>query len=686
MLTTQSHGWGSRIRTYECQSQSLVPYHLAIPHSIGFRYIITQKKHAVKNQISKNPILFEFFAFFLDFPACSWYNSSDKVKKQHKEGTIMEKKIPKRSEVAVEFTWNLTDIFPDDAAWTKEYESLQKQIEKISAFCGKLGSSAKTLLDWFEMQDALSINLTKLYGYASCKGDEDTGNGFYQDMRAKAISTIVAIESAAAFATPEILAIDEADLDRFYKEEPKLEVYRRSIYQIRRRKAHILSPNEERLLAGAGEMAGAPEQIGSVFRDADLTFPDVTDGDGNVRQLTDGTFVPLLMSSDRVLRQNTFQTYYQKFGEFKNTVASILDAQFRQLRYFAGVRNYENTLQASLDQTEVPVAVYENLIEAVHRNLPQMYRYVALRKKCLGVDELHMYDVYTPIVSDADVEIDFEQAKQTVLEALAVLGEDYTALLREGFANRWIDVYENVGKRGGAYSSGNCYPHPYVLLNHKNNLDSQFTLAHEMGHALHSYHSCKYQPTNTAEYVIFVAEVASTCNEVLLMRHLLGKTTDPKQRAYLINHFLDQFKGTVYRQTMFAEFEQIMGKMCEANEALTADKLCEKYLELNKLYFGPDMVSDPEIALEWARIPHFFYNYYVFQYATGFSAAVAIANRILEEGAPAVADYKKFLSSGSSADPISLLKIAGVDMSTPAPVNSALKLFGELVDELDRLL
>ena len=297
-----------------------------------------------------------------------------------------------------------------------------------------------------------------------------------------------------------------------------------------------------------------------------------------------------------------------------------------------------------------------------------------------------MYDVYTPIVADADAEITFEQAKETVLEALAVLGEDYTDLLKEGFNNRWIDVYENVGKRGGAYSSGNSEPHPYVLLNHKDNLDSQFTLAHEMGHALHSYHSTKYQPTNTADYVIFVAEVASTCNEVLLMRHLLSKTTDKKQRAYLINHFLDQFKGSIYRQTMFAEFELTMGRMAESGQALTADALSEKYLALNKLYFGPDMVSDDGIALEWTRIPHFFYNYYVFQYATGFSAAVAIANRILTEGAPAVADYKKFLSGGSSTDPISLLKIAGVDMSTPDPINSALKLFGELVDELETLL
>jgi len=330
------------------------------------------------------------------------------------------------------------------------------------------------------------------------------------------------------------------------------------------------------------------------------------------------------------------------------------------------------------------VPVYLNLIDAVHANLDKMYRYVALRKKLLGVDELHMYDVYTPIVADAARTIDFEEAKATVLDALAVLGEDYIAMLREGFENRWIDVYENAGKRGGAYSAG-ARPHPYVLLNHKDTLDSMFTLAHEMGHSLHSCYSAKNQPVSTSDYVIFVAEVASTCNEVLLMRYLLGKTTDKKERAYLINHFLDSFKGTVYRQTMFAEFELAMGRMAEAGDTLTADALCAKYHELNKLYFGPDMVSDDGIALEWARIPHFYYNYYVFQYATSFCAAVAIADRILSEGESAVKEYKQFLSGGCSADPISLLKIAGVDMSTPAPINAALRLFGELVDEMEKL-
>ena len=593
--------------------------------------------------------------------------------------------IPQRSEVPEEYTWNLKDLYESDQAWNEEYKALKTLPEQITAFRGTLGRSAEDLLAWFRLQDQVEERLSRLYGYASCKGDEDTGNSFYQDMRGKAMSTLVTISSAAAFATPEIMEIPEDTLNLFYTAQPELETYRRSLYQIRRRKAHILSPAEEKLLASAGEMANASENVASVFRNADMVYPDVVDEAGNAHQLTDATFVPMLMSPDRELRRRAFETYYKALGQYKNTVAATLDGQFKQLCFFANARHYDSTLQASLDATEVPVPVYLNLIEAVHGNLDKMYRYVALRKKVIGVDELHMYDVYTPIVPDVAEKIPFEQAKATVLDALAVLGEDYTAMLREGFDHRWLDVYPNVGKRGGAYSSGIARPHPYVLLNHTDDLDSQFTIAHEMGHAMHSYLSCKHQPVCTSDYVIFVAEVASTCNEVLLMRHLLRKSTDRRERAYLINHFLDQFKGTVYRQTMFAEFERELGRMAERGETLTADALDEKYLALNRLYFGPDMISDAQIALEWARIPHFYYNYYVFQYATGFSAAVALADRILREGEPAVADYKRFLSGGSSTDPISLLKLAGVDMSTPAPVDAALAMFGELVDELDAL-
>lgn len=601
---------------------------------------------------------------------------------------MTDKHIPARAEIPEESTWNLNDIFPDDEAWSKEYEALAELPAVIEGYRGRLGESAETLLSWFKLEDDSSVRLEKLMGYANCKGDQDLGNAFYKDMRSKAMSRYVAIASAAAFSTPEIIAISEESLESFYAVCPELCEYRRALYRIRRRAAHTLSEAEETLLAAAGEMADSPDAVYGTFVNADLKFPEVTDCKGEKHPLSAGSLVPLLESSDRTLRKNAFDACYERYGEFKNTVAATLDAQFKQLRFFASARKYPGTLAAALDGTEVPQEVYLNLIETVEQNLDKMYRYVALRKKALGVETLHMYDVYTPIVSGAAEEISYDEAKATVLEALAVLGEDYTALLRQGFDGRWIDVYENQGKRSGAYSSGSSRPHPYVLLNHKDNLESMFTIAHEMGHALHSYYSCRSQSVSTADYVIFVAEVASTCNEILLMRYLLSRTQDKKRRSYLINHFLDQFKGTIYRQTMFARFEKELGEMSERGEALTADALCEKYWELNRLYYGPDMVCDEGIALEWARIPHFFYDYYVFQYATGFSAAVAIANRILSEGEGegAVQDYKRFLSGGGSADPISLLKLAGVDMGSPEPINSALELFGELTEELEQLL
>lgn len=599
---------------------------------------------------------------------------------------MAQEKILKRSEVPIENTWNLKDIFESDEAWLEEYEALKKMPEKLSKYAGRLSESAETMLEYFKLSDEVEVRMTKFYGYASQSSDQDTADSKYQDFAGKAMSTYTMIAGAVAFERPEIMAMSEDTLNSFYEKCPELKTYKRNIDRIRAKAAHILSPAEERIMAAAGDIRQSSEDIASKLRNADLKWPAVKDSKGVEHPLSNGSFVPALESDDREYRKAVFETYYKVLGGVKNTIAGTLDGQFKQLKFNADMRKYGSTLEASLDNTEVPTSVYTNLIDAVRGNMNYMYKYVSLRKKLLGVDELHMYDVYTPIVADAANKISFEEAKATVIDALSVLGEDYTDLLKLAFNNRWLDVYENEGKRSGAYSSGNSFPHPFVLLNHKDNLDSMFTLAHEMGHAMHSYHSTKYQPVNLCNYVIFVAEVASTCNEVLLMKYLLKKTTDKKEKAYLINHFLDSFKGTIYRQTMFAEFELAMGRMAENGEVLTADKLCEKYLELNKLYFGPDMVSDDEIALEWARIPHFFYNYYVFQYATGYSAAVAIANRILTEGAPAVADYKKFLSGGCSTDPISLLKIAGVDMNSPEPVNSALKLFGELVDELDELM
>ena len=409
------------------------------------------------------------------------------------------------------------------------------------------------------------------------------------------------------------------------------------------------------------------------------------DQQGNRHPLSQGTFVSYEESSDRELRKSAFQNLYQGFGNFKNTVASVLASQVKQLQFFSEARKYESSMEASLDATNVPTSVYLNLIEAVHQNMDKMHRYVRLRKKLLGVEELHFYDVYAPLLAGVDRKIPYEEAKQTIYDALAPMGESYRKILKEGFENRWIDVYQNEGKRSGAYSAG-ARVHPFVLMNYTGTLDSQFTLAHEMGHAIHSYLSNRTQNPIDADYVIFVAEVASTCNEALLMEHLLAKTTDKKERAYLINHFLEQFKSTLYRQTMFAEFELNIGRMAKEGQTLTAEVLSAEYRRLNEMYFGPDMVIDEEIALEWARIPHFYYNYYVFQYATGYSAAIALSRRILREGESAVQDYLGFLSGGCSKSPIDLLKGAGVDMTSPEPVNQALQLFGELLDEMEQLV
>ena len=597
----------------------------------------------------------------------------------------MAEKIRKRSEIPVEDTWALEDLYVSDEAWEQELATLSDDQTVLASYAGKLAESAENLYAYMEKTEQVNAKAELLANYCMRKADQDTREAAYQAMVGKFMSVIVGLSAATSFETPEIMAISEKTLDGFYTACPALERYRRYLTDLRRRKDHVLSPAEEKLLAAAGEMSQAPDNIYGMFADADMTFPDALDAEGNPHPISQGTFVPCQESPDRVLRKNAYESLYHSFGKFKNTAASILNAQNKQLKFFAEARKYENAFEASLDRTNVPTSVYLNLIEAVHKHLPKMHRYVRLRKKLLGVDELHFYDIYTALVSDVDKKIPYEEAKATIYDALAPLGEDYRAVLKQGFESRWIDVYQNEGKRSGAYSAGAAV-HPYVLMNYSGTLDSQFTLAHEMGHALHSYYSNKTQNPIDANYVIFVAEVASTCNEALLMEYLLGKTTDKKERAYLINHFLEQFKGTLYRQTMFAEFELNIGKMVAEGQTLTADVLCAEYRRLNEMYFGPDMVVDDEIALEWARIPHFYYNYYVFQYATGYSAAIALSRRILSEGETAVKDYLNFLSGGCSKSPIDLLKGAGVDMTSPAPVEAALELFGTLLDEMEALV
>lgn len=597
----------------------------------------------------------------------------------------MEKKIPVRSEADPKYTWALEDVYANNDLWKADLEKARALPAQLAAYKGHLGDSAQKLLEFLQLGDGISVLFDSLYGYAQRRSDEDTANSLYQGMTSQAMSAMVAVDAASSFETPELLAIPDDKLEQFYKDEPALETYRLALTRIRSKRAHILSDAEEKLLAAAGEMSQAPDSVYSVFADADLKFPAATDKDGNTHPVTHGTYIPLMHSADRVLRKSAFESLYSVYGQFRNTAAALLSAQVKQLKFYADARKYDSTLQASLDGNYVPTEVYTNLISAVHENMAPMYRYVDLRRKLLGVDELHMYDLYTPIVSDVDVDIPYEEAKQTVYDALACMGDDYRAILKEGFDNRWIDVYENVGKCSGAYSAG-LRKHPYVLLNYSGTLDSMFTLAHEMGHAIHSYLSNKHQPVAYSNYSIFVAEVASTCNEALLMQHLLKTTKDKKRRAYLINYFLEQFRTTLYRQTMFAEFELEINRRNERGESLTAESLNALYHELNHQYFGDDIVIDKEIDLEWARIPHFYYDYYVYQYATGYSAAIALSRRILKEGAPAVKDYIHFLSGGCSTDPISLLRGAGVDMASTAPIHEALQLFDELITEMEQLM
>ncbi|WP_026506663.1 oligoendopeptidase F [Butyrivibrio sp. MC2013] len=597
-----------------------------------------------------------------------------------------ENKILKRSEVAEEYTWNLKDLYETPEDWDKDAEKVDGICEEIEAFKGHLGDSGAKLLDWFKKADDLDVFIGKLYGYSSLAADVDLTNSVNQARRGKAVGLLTKISSAASFSDAEIMEISNEKLDQFYKEEPGLEAYRRALDKIRHMKEHTLSAAEEKLLASAGEMSEGAENIGSVFRDADLKFPEVTDKDGKSHRLTQGTYIPMLESNDRTLRENAFKTFYKTWKEHEGLSAAILDAHYKQQTFFSRSRKYASNIERSLDRTEVPTSVYYNLIDSVHRHMGSMHRYMDLRKKLMGLDELHMYDIYSSMVADADEKITFEEAKEIVYEALKPLGEDYLKVVHEAYENRWLDVYENEGKRSGAYSSGaGSRPHPYILLNHKDTLNSMFTLIHETGHTMHSYLSIQNQPVAYSDYVIFVAEVASTCNEVLLMRHLLSKTEDKKKRAYLINYFLEQFRTTLYRQTMFAEFELRLNEIVERGETLTAEELNKEYYALNKLYYGDNMVVDEEIGSEWARIPHFYYNYYVYQYATSFAAAITLASGILKEGQSAVDRYLKFLSSGCSTDPISLLKIAGVDMSSPAVIDSALDVFEGLLDEMEEL-
>ena len=591
-----------------------------------------------------------------------------------------------REEIDSKYKWDLSSMFPSDEAFEAGLEELKAYCPKLLAFKGKISTSAQALLEFLQLEDQMNLLLYKIINYAERKSDEDTRVAKYQAYVANATSAYTQVGEATSWFAAELLAIPAESVEKFYAEVPALEFYRRKLNKILNQREHTLSAEEEALLARAEELAVQPTNIFSMFDDADLTFDDAIDSEGKTHKLTSGSFVPLLMDGDRVLRESAFKQLYSRFGEFRNTSAAILTSQVKNLQFFSSSRKYASSLEAALAENEIPVEVYNNLIDAVHQNFPAFYKYVDLRKRVMGLDELHFWDVYTPLVDDVDMKFTYEEACDLIVKALAPMGEEYVSLVKKGLESRWVDVYETPGTRYGAYSAGGKGMNPVMLLNFQGGLDDVYTLIHEMGHSLHTYFSSHNQEITYSDYSIFVAEVASTCNEALLSHYLLEHETDPARHAYILNHFLEGFRGTIYRQCMFAEFERDISQMNADGVALNAEVLSERYGKLCAEYFGPGIELDEEIKLEWSRIPHFYYNFYVYQYCIGFSAAIALSQRILSEGEPAVKDYIGYLSGGCSKTPIELLRGAGVDMATPDPVNAALKYFGELVDQLEQEL
>ncbi len=598
----------------------------------------------------------------------------------------MDKELKTRDQVEEQYTWNLTDMYENTDAFEKDLELVKEMVSEIAKYEGKVCDSAENLLKVLDLNAKASQKITFAVDYAQRRFDVDQGNGANQALAQKSFSLYVDAASKTAFIRPEILQMDDEKLSGFMKKSESLKLYDKYIKEIKRLKAHTLSTEIEKISAMTGEMAASPNEIYEAFTNVDMTFPTVKDENGEDTQITNGKFVPMEMSSDRRFRKDVFAGYYAEFKKYANTIAQMYSAEVKTRIFNSRLRGYSSNLEAAVDANDVSPEVYMNLLKTVDANVDKFHHYVSLRKKCLKVDELHMYDVYTPMIPDAAVTVTYEEAQETIIKALSVLGDDYTALLKEAFENRWCDVYENKGKRGGAYSAGAYGCHPYMLLNYTDTLDDMFTVAHEMGHSMHSYFSNSTQPYIYSQYKIFVAEVASTTNELLLLDYLLKNCKDKKEKAYLLNHYLDSFKGTVYRQTQFAEFEMRTNEMLEKGDALTAEALCKLYKEINEKYYGPSMISDDEISYEWARIPHFYYNFYVYQYATSFCAASAISERILKEGAPYVACYKKFLSSGCTDSPVNLLKIAGVDLTTSKPIEDALNKFDSLITELEELV
>lgn len=591
-----------------------------------------------------------------------------------------------REEQNIEDCWALEDMYATDALWEEDFKKARKMIEAFGAYAGTAGESAGRLLEILEKQEDMNRLVEKLFVYAAQRHHQDTGNALYQAMNGRAMQLLSRMGDASSFLEPEILALPEEQVRVYMESCPQLKGYERMFSLIFRGKKHVLSPELEALLARTRDMANSPDKIYTNFNNADLDFGTIIGNKDEKVKITHANFVSLQKEKDRRIRKDAFMALYGAYGQYKNTMAAVMEANVTAEAFYAKARNYPSARAMNLFDANIPETVYDKLIDTVHEGLPLMHRYVKARKKILGVEALHMYDVYVPLTGTSERHVSYEEAKQTVLEGLSILGEEYTALLKKGMEERWIDVYENKGKKNGAYSWG-CYDsHPYILMNYNGTLSDVFTLAHELGHSLHSWYSKHAQPYIYSGYKIFVAEVASTCNEVLLLQYLLKKESNEEERKYLINYLLEQFKSTLYRQTMFAEFEKLVHEKAAEGEALTADLLCSIYYDLNKIYFGPDMEVDQEIAYEWERIPHFYTPFYVYQYATGFSAALAIAGKILSGEEGILEKYHSFLSGGSSKDPIDLLKICGVDMTSSVPVEAALHIFSEYLEEFEHLI
>jgi len=594
--------------------------------------------------------------------------------------------IKKREEISSEFKWKLEDIYPDEQLWEQDFQAIKGLASEVEGLKGTLGSSAAALLKVLQLSDDLGRKSEKLYVYSRMRRDENNANHRYQALFDRAEGLSIQVGSITSYIVPEILTIPESDLRAFMQTSQELAIYQHSIDEILRQKEHILSPEEERLMAMSADLSMASGNIFTMLNNADIKFPVIKDEQGQEVELTKGRYGSFMESPDRRVRQDAFAGLYSSYKNLINTLGASLSSSVKKDIFYARVRKYPSAREASLDQDNVPAEVYDRLIESVHNHMDLMYRYMAIRKQLLGLDELHFYDIYTPLVPEYKMEVPYSKAQEMVANALRPLGSEYAARLQEGFTNGWIDVYENEGKTSGAYSWGAYDTNPYVLLNYDSRLDDMFTLAHEMGHSLHSWYSSHTQPYVYSQYAIFVAEVASTVNESLLIDYLLENSQDKQEKIYLINHYLEQFRGTVFRQTMFAEYEKIIHERAEQGEALTPELLKQIYRDLNRLYYGPELVMDEEIDFEWARIPHFYSAFYVYKYATGFSTATALKEQILKEGEPAVTRYLEFLKSGSTDYPINLLKKAGVDLLTPQPVNDALKYFEELLDQLEKLV